>query len=109
MTLLQFCINKGGWLAEILSPEENSNLKPVFMQSGKYYWIGLTDSAVEGHFVWQHSLKPMIWSNWSPYQPDNAKGNEDCVEVGWPAEFKWNDGDCNYSATFALCEFFQDS
>ena len=108
----QFCEEKGGWLAEILSPEENSSLKQLSI--GFTYWIGLTDSAVEGQFVWQHSSKPLNWSNWADNQPDDNDGDEDCVVVtGLPGQQQWNDEACTFSRNntpppwphLALCQF----
>ena len=81
LTLLQFCADKGGWLAEIFTSEEQVSMNQLLPigDNSHAYWIGLTDSAVEGHFVWQHSSKPLIWSNWYPGEPNNAWGIEDCV------------------------------
>ena len=41
-------------------------------------WLGATDSAREGTFVWAASKRLVSdgYSNWAPKQPDNLKGNE---------------------------------
>ena len=111
--MLQFCRDKGAWLAEILSPEENYSLWQQFKKNDSCYWIGLTDLAMEGQFVWQHSFKPLVWSNWQPGQPDNAY-DADCVCAGWgdPDEFQWDDEPCTVGSAWqwlwlqlALCQF----
>ena len=104
-SLLQFCAGTGGWLAEILSAEEQSSINQI-LQHGKRYWIGLTDSGVEGQFVWQHSSRPLDWADWSAGNPDNTN-NQDCVNVGHGPDFKWDDDNCydNY-ALYALCQFY---
>ncbi|GFS15372.1 CD209 antigen [Elysia marginata] len=49
-----------------------------------YTWVGLNDLAVEGQFVWENGepISPEQWQYiWSKWQPDNANGGQDCVEV----------------------------
>ena len=43
--LLQFCTDKGGWLAETFTSEEQSIMDQMLDKS-LAYWIGLTASAV---------------------------------------------------------------
>ena len=80
------------------------------LENDKWYWIGLTDSAVEGQFVWQHSLQPLEWSNWATWQPDNFNGNEDCVCTGSPYNLEWDDAYCIAKNSigykiYALCQY----
>merc|ERR1712241_967335 len=60
-----FCEDKGGWLAEIKSPDQQSKLNSVLTIEVSY-WIGLNDLASKGQWDWQHSnvtLGP--WTNWA--------------------------------------------
>ena len=71
------------------------------------YWIGLTDLAYEGRFIWQHSYKPLGggWANWYPNEPNDAGGSEDCVLMfNNGTSWGWNDSACNGSR-HALCQF----
>ena len=43
----RYCTEKGGFLAEILSQNEE-NLLDTFLVGGISYWLGLTDSVNEG-------------------------------------------------------------
>ena len=43
---LQFCWERGGYLAELQSSEEESSLDPFI--PNQVLWIGLTDAAKEG-------------------------------------------------------------
>ena len=113
LTLLQFCTDKGGWLAETFTSEEQSIMDQMLDKS-LAYWIGLTDSAVEGKFVWQHSSKPLSWSNWNPGEPNND-GEEDCVMLqndlrnSGGIKWKWDDYFCSHNVgagdIHALCEY----
>ena len=47
LTLVQYCWEQGGYLAEITSKEEE-DLIDTFLTDGIHYWIGLTDIFVEG-------------------------------------------------------------
>ena len=116
--MLQFCAEKGGWLAEIFSLEEQASINDTLLD-GIGYWIGLTDSAEEGHFVWQHSNQSLSWSNWKKGEPNNVYNNQNCVvmindtltEHCW----QWDDYYCDLdqwpvggnSFIHALCEFWQ--
>ena len=54
--LLQLCNEKGGWLAEIKTADEQAALDSILdSQAQAEYWIGLTDMAEKGKWVWQHS------------------------------------------------------
>merc|ERR1719357_2291074 len=91
----QFCGENGGYLAEILSQSEQTNLEAL-LNIGQYknYWIGLSDVAYEGKFEWQHSFTPLgEYTNWAAANPDNNGGGEDCVVLG-DTNWVWNDFNC---------------
>ena len=53
---LQFCNEKRGWLAEIKTADEQADLDSILDSlPHAEYWIGLTDMAEKGEWVWQHS------------------------------------------------------
>jgi len=108
----KFCEEKGGYLAEILSQSEQTNLEALLnVGPFKRYWIGLSDLADEGKFEWQHSLTPLgEYTNWIAGEPNDDGGEEDCVVIG--ADFNWRWNDLNYDANMngnvheihALCQ-----
>ena len=66
----------GGHLAPINSPEEHDFLWTTWRGSlgtGLGLWIGLTDRASEGSYVWL-SGEPVTFTNWGSGEPSNGRG-----------------------------------
>ena len=105
----EFCYEKEGYLAEITSYEEETLLDSILLADIDY-WIGLSDFASEGTWVWQDSHKHAEYTNWAPAEPNNIGGIEDCVvksfEIGMAG---WSDGICDNNVwnvgIHSLCEF----
>jgi cysteine-rich repeat protein len=94
----QTCVAHGGHLVSIQDAAEQ-----VFVQGliqGNTH-IGLTDSAVEGTFVWA-SGAPVSYTNWGFGEPNNSGGNEDCALM-FKASGMWNDGPCS-GLLSSVCE-----
>ena len=78
----------------------------------KKFWIGLTDLAHEGSWVWLSSGKPAEYTNWLGNNPDNAGKSEHFAHmVNSTYSRRWNDcanddgiGFCSLGS-FALCQF----
>ena len=84
------CQSRGGDLASIHSAAENALAFAVVPQSTSV-WIGASDSAREGTWVWVDGT-PFDYHNWHAGEPNQWGGNEDCVEVN--SSGKWNDCNC---------------
>jgi hypothetical protein len=82
-------ISQGGYLASVLSQAENDFLRTTFSSVLGPSWIGLTDQAVEGTFVWT-SGEPVSYTNWAPGEPNNQSGIEDFGLI--LSNGSWNDG-----------------
>ena len=78
-----------GHLVSIGSPAEQAFVQSnfAFLLQSSPAWIGLTDRAAEGTFVWADGT-PLSFSNWSPGEPNNA-GDEDAVDIRMNGQ--WND------------------
>nr|XP_024655710.1 hepatic lectin-like [Maylandia zebra] len=86
------CRAKRGNLVKIDSREEQRflerRLRVVMTEDEDKFWIGLTDSAVEGRWVWvDRSPLHQSLTFWSNNEPDNWKGEhhpdgEDCARMG---------------------------
>ena len=109
----EFCYEKGGYLTEITSHEEESLLDRILL-ADLHYWIGLTDFAIEGKWVWQDSHKEAEYHNWAPTQPNSCGHGHDCDCVfktftQFHEQPGWADYHCTLDAwgepIHALCEF----
>jgi hypothetical protein len=58
---------------------------------GDSWWIGLSDTALEGVFAW-NDMSIVDYTNWNGGEPNDAGGNEDCGEF-YPGG-GWNDLPC---------------
>lgn len=79
----------------------------VFNITKTELWIGASDLAEEGNFVWHDTGMELTFSNFHRGQPDNANGTEHCVHMRYaPAanwQWHWNDWDCDLKSAF-VCE-----
>lgn len=67
----------GGHLVTISDEPENTFVVDLARQKGveRDFWIGLTDEAKEGAFVWVTG-EPLNYTKWHPGEPNNYGGNE---------------------------------
>ena len=87
------CLAVGLQLASVQSAAQNALL--VTAAAGNRVWIGGTDAASEGAWVWSPSNTPLSYTNWATGQPNNGGGSEDCVKTGvadWAGQ--WHDYPC---------------
>ena len=90
----------GGYLATITSEAENIFLTSLTLTAQGYLesWIGLTDEADEGIFLWVTG-EPLVYENWAPGEPNDAWPvvGEDYAILSPPVEIElnvpgsWND------------------
>ncbi|XP_073411783.1 hepatic lectin-like isoform X1 [Dendrobates tinctorius] len=95
------CVLKNSDLAVINNENEQ---RFIGTKTGaRAYWIGLTDTEVEGNWTWVDGTDyKSSYKNWMPNEPNSSGGDEDCGHV-WK-EAKWNDKNCHDSTSFAICE-----
>jgi cysteine-rich repeat protein len=90
------CVGLGGHLVSIPNAEVNA-LAHSLVPSGARVWIGLTDQASEGSFVWTDGT-PATYTRWASGEPSNSGSAEDCAEL--TDEAYWNDSSCSSSLGF---------
>jgi len=86
------CLAAGLQLATVQSAAQNAAL--VTAAAGNQVWIGGTDAASEGAWVWSPSNTPLSYTNWYAGEPNNANGGEDCLQFNYKIPGKWNDWGC---------------
>jgi len=77
-------------LATVQSAAHNALL--VTAAAGNTVWIGGTDAASEGAWVWSPSNTSLSYTNWYPGEPNNIYSGEDCLVGNWNT--RWNDERC---------------
>ncbi|MFO0559442.1 MAG: lectin-like protein [Polyangiales bacterium] len=91
------CEMSGDRLAIFSDAAQWNAIRPMLIDGRSSVWIGATDSASEGSWVWSDG-SPLSFTNWAAGEPNNA-GDEDCAEAG----SQWNDLNCGDSRP-ALCQ-----
>lgn len=94
----------GGNLISVQSAAENNSLMTALNNqgyAGQVIWIGFSDAASEGNFIWYDGA-PVNYTNWNVGEPNNAGGNENCVQI-YP-NGTWNDLDCGGYNSLSVIE-----
>jgi hypothetical protein len=95
-----YCRSNGnGRLVTINSMAENNFVKSMAL--GNTIWIGLNDIVTDGIYTWEYSSEASSLMNWSPDEPNNYHGNEDCGQMY--STGYWNDNNCKSLFAF-VCE-----
>ncbi len=85
------CEELGGQLAIVTSQEQNDALTKLVKDAGKAEaWIGATDEAQEGAWVWVDG-SAMSYKNWNASQPNNKNNNEHYALLWAAQQGKWAD------------------
>jgi len=103
----KFCVSKGGRLLMEGARDPKLRLylhKNFFSRTskGKFWWIDITDSEVEGTWKWGDGTGVTWSTNWLRNQPDNHNG-ADCVVINKYRKFKWDDVRCSNKGS-VICE-----
>ena len=79
-------VRNGGHLVAVNTKAEQTFIEKTFFTTPedrlKAYWIGLTDAASEGKFVWT-TKEAYAYNNFATDEPNNMGGNEDYVAINW--------------------------
>lgn len=101
------CASRGYQLVVIESAAENAAVTAL-AAGGPDVWIGLSDAASEGTWVWvdgqvaQSGGVAMMYVNWRAGEPANG-GGDNCVELDPGDGGRWNDVGCGGTKPI-LCE-----
>jgi len=104
---LEYCQTRGGYLAEVTSPEEQSvvdSLIPQGAGTSVAYWIGLKRVDRSNDWAWATSGNQAAYFDWDHGEPNDAGANntpeekgENCVHIDTPEHNNgmWNDFPCH--------------
>jgi len=96
------CEELGGVFASIASEDEYAAfLRATRGLQWTSWWLGLSDSRVEGVFEWVDG-EPLVFTRWSGGEPNDSGGREDCAQM-MPWNGLWNDLDCTRRLPF-VCQ-----
>ncbi|XP_007252805.3 macrophage mannose receptor 1 [Astyanax mexicanus] len=103
-TALERCFHEKALLASILSPEEQTYIVSM-VGTGQIAaaWIGMQMFGVAGgEYIWV-DLSPITYVHWAPGEPNNANGEEQCVQMNrYPGT--WNDANCGRATAGYVCK-----
>jgi len=72
------------------------------LSTGKW-WMGFTDAASEGTWVWEDGSS-VSYTDWYSGEPNDSGGNEDCGQLNrFHPDYGWNDEPCSSSFAY-ICE-----
>eukprot|EP00105_Crassostrea_gigas_P004701 XP_011418001.2 PREDICTED: perlucin-like protein [Crassostrea gigas] len=99
------CSVKGAKLVEIESPEEDAYIRSLANNLTESVWLGGTDLAEEGKWVWQSTSTLFSFSAWDTAtgQPNNFDNNQHCLILYRPFGLAWNDRECSLPYQY-ICE-----
>ena len=101
-TAADLCTSFGGSLVRIDDATENAAVAgAISAATSSAAWIGLTDAATEGTWLWVDGTAPSF-TGWNSGEP-NDSGGEDCVHTNYSRFGGWNDINCASSYPF-VCE-----
>lgn len=94
------CSSIGGFLAEVITEEQADFLKSLAtleqsLTGIQKWWLGLSDFAHEGRWVWSYSGVESEFTQWAAKSPDTSADNKkDCVIMSAKDQFLWRDKLC---------------
>ncbi|GAB6026377.1 Fc fragment of IgE, low affinity II, receptor for (CD23) [Chamberlinius hualienensis] len=103
---LKDCKARNSDLAHPLNKDENTQLVTHMKNnynSTNAWWLGASDEATEGTWIWEHNKNVITYSDWIKNQPDNYLKAEDCLHYWRKYDWKWNDFPCNVTVNY-ICQ-----
>ncbi|XP_026154124.1 macrophage mannose receptor 1 isoform X2 [Mastacembelus armatus] len=105
-TAMLRCYAEKARLVSILNNEEQAYVNSM-VGTGKVdtAWIGMRMSSMTNEqFIWvDHS--PVTYTHWAPGEPNNANGEEQCVQMN-RHQGGWNDANCGRGGAGYVCKKF---
>jgi len=98
------CQEMGADLVKVNTPLVNQWLAKQDKELG-FIWLGANDQEKEGTWLWTDGAPVTDNQYWSPTQPDDFRGAQDCAVVNFGKPGLWDDQRCNGKYAF-VCQIF---
>uniref|UniRef100_A0A3Q3FZ28 Ladderlectin-like n=1 Tax=Kryptolebias marmoratus TaxID=37003 RepID=A0A3Q3FZ28_KRYMA len=88
-----FCNSFGAHLTSIRGDDEYDFIRGLVLRAtgtNTRTWVGGTDAAKEGYWVWTDG-SPFTFTAWGSGEPNNVDGNENCMEINLNGQNYVND------------------
>ncbi|KAK6182982.1 hypothetical protein SNE40_010542 [Patella caerulea] len=99
------CEQLGGIIAPLKTRMDDMLISAI--RGKNDIWIGGTDREIEGEFRWLDG-DLLNYTNWRQGEPNNAKGDEDCMISEGNRRKQWDDRPCHIRLPF-VCAIDVDS
>ncbi|XP_056147018.1 macrophage mannose receptor 1 [Lampris incognitus] len=103
-TALKRCYEEKSILVSILNKEEQAYVNSM-VGTGKIdaAWIGMRMVGLTGgEYIWV-DFSPVTYTHWGPGEPNNANGEEQCVQMN-RHQGGWNDANCGRAGAGYVCK-----
>ncbi|XP_037832825.1 galactose-specific lectin nattectin-like [Kryptolebias marmoratus] len=97
-----FCNSFGAHLTSIRGDDEYDFIRGLVLRAtgtNTRTWVGGTDAAKEGYWVWTDG-SPFTFTAWGSGEPNNVDGNENCMEINLNGQDYVNDVNCSLKNAF---------
>ncbi|XP_026154649.1 ladderlectin-like [Mastacembelus armatus] len=90
------CQTLGANLASVRGAEEYGVIQKVISDSKGTgaAWIGGSDAQQEGSWFWINGDN-FKYTNWTPGEPNNQGGAQNCIQMNFAGQKLWDDLQCN--------------
>ncbi|KAM4528248.1 uncharacterized protein PAE49_000185 [Odontesthes bonariensis] len=105
-TAMRRCYAEKATLVSILNKDEQAYVNSM-VGTGEVSaaWIGMRMFGIaNGQYMWV-DLSPLTYTHWSPGEPNNANGEEQCVQMN-RHQGGWNDANCGRAGAGYVCKKF---
>ncbi|KAF3849178.1 hypothetical protein F7725_015675 [Dissostichus mawsoni] len=103
-TAMRRCYEEKASLVSILNKDEQAYVNTM-VGTGQVAsaWIGMRMFGITGgQYMWV-DFSPLAYTHWSPGEPNNANGEEQCVQMN-RLQGGWNDANCGRAGAGYVCK-----
>ena len=80
-----------------------NNTNSIVTGAEDQFWTAGNDLQIENEWVWASTNTRFEYTDWSPGEPNQSMGQEDCMTFYSKSGYHWNDAPCGISMYY-ICE-----